>query len=307
MMDFLKALFKKLNNPKPLFLCLFYILTLILIAASLSLLFIGFEKAPLSVIAYAVFALSAICLTYAVYTVVKFSPDIKATISSKMRQNQFLNKLIEEYSFRTLVFASLSFVINLAYVAFHVVISAISSSVWYAALAGYYILLTVMRGGIVLYHRKTNKGLDKDESLEVKKYKRCGILLVLMPICLSFAIAEMVASDRGYHYQGLVIYAVAAYTFYKITMAIINAVKVRKNYGITIEAIRNIGLADALVSVLALQTAMFHSFGGEGINSSVANALTGAAVCALTVAIGVLMLIKSVKYKKETKNETGNE
>ena len=307
MMDFFKILLKKLNNPKPLFLCIFYSLTLIFIAASLTFLFVGFEKAPLSIIAYAIFALSAICLAYSVYTVVMFSSDIKKSISSRMRKNPFINKLVEEYRFRTLVFASLSLLINLAYVSFHVVISLISGSIWYAALAGYYILLTVMRGGIVLYHKKANKGTEKDLGTEIRKYKLSGILLVLMPLCLSFAIAEMVIADRGYQYKGLIIYAVAAYTFYKITMAVINAVKARKNYGITIEAIRNIGLADALVSVLALQTAMFHSFGEDEINSSVANALTGAVVSLLTAAIGIRMIFKTVKYKKEIGNETGNE
>lgn len=307
MNDFFKRICKKLNNPKPLLLCIFYVFTVFAIAGAITLAVLGFEEAPLSLIAYAVFTISALCLAYTVYTMVMFAPGIKAAASSRMRKNPFVNKLLEEYSFRTLVFACLSFLINLAYVAFHVVLSIISASVWYGALAVYYILLTVMRGGIVLYHRKNNKGAPKNEELELKRYKITGIILIFMPICLSLAIAEMVASNKGYHYDGLVIYAAAAYTFYKITMSIINALKAKKNYGLTIEAVRNIGLADALVSLLALQTAMLHSFGGEGMNFSFANAMTGAAVCAATVGIGIMMLRKTYKYKRNIKNEQGNE
>jgi len=307
MKDFFKSFWKKINEPKPSFLCFFYVFTALAIVGALLMLGIGFEKSPISIIAYVLFGISALSLSYTVYTLVLSYHDIKASVVGLVRKCAFLDKLIEEYSFRTLVFASLSFVINLAYVVFHIVISAISGSLWYGALAAYYVLLTVMRGGIVLYHRQTNKGALRDEETELRRYKITGVLLVLMPICLSAAIAEMVISNKGYRYAGFIIYAVAAYSFYKITMAVINVIKAKQSYGITIEAVRNIGLADALVSLLALQTAMFNSFADAEFNSSVPNALTGAAVCAFTVTIGVAMLRNSRKYKRKLENEQGKE
>ena len=61
----------------------------------------------------------------------------------------------------------------------------------------------------------------------------------------------------------------------------------------TVRASKNINLADAMVSILALQTAMFHEFGtGMGdFNIGTMNAITGAVVCALTAAIGIFMIV----------------
>ena len=65
-----------------------------------------------------------------------------------------------------------------------------------------------------------------------------------------------------------------AYTFYKITMAVVNMVKVRKTKSPILITIRNIGAADALVSMLTLQAAMFASF--QDKNSLNTNQINGA-------------------------------
>ncbi|MDE5755969.1 MAG: hypothetical protein K2I23_02655, partial [Clostridia bacterium] len=77
-------------------------------------------------------------------------------------------------------------------------------------------------------------------------------------------------------------------------------VKAKKQTDITIQAIRNINLADAAVSVLALQTSMFHTFGenDEAGFESILNGFTGAIVCALVFALGIYMIVKSQKRLK---------
>lgn len=74
--------------------------------------------------------------------------------------------------------------------------------------------------------------------------------------------------------------SIAAYTFYKITMAVINMVKVRKMQSPSLITIRNIGVADALVSMLTLQTTMLASFQDTStIDANQMNGITGLAVC----------------------------
>ena len=79
-------------------------------------------------------------------------------------------------------------------------------------------------------------------------------------------------------------------------MAIINLVKVRKQEDYTIKALRSVSLADAIVSILALQTTLLTSYGTGDFGF--ANALTGAVACILVFALGVFM-IKKVSSKKE--------
>lgn len=93
--------------------------------------------------------------------------------------------------------------------------------------------------------------------------------------------------------------SIAAYTFYKITMAVINMVKVRKMQPPILITIRNIGGADALVSMLTLQTTMLASFPGNGsLDANRMNGVTGLAVCVLISVLEISMIYYAYKRKE---------
>lgn len=119
------------------------------------------------------------------------------------------------------------------------------------------------------------------------------ILLLLLPGCLSFAVLQMVKEDAAFEHSGAMIFVYVIYAFYKIIMSVYNFIKARRTDEMTVGASRNINLADAFVSVLALQTAMFREFnnGAKNADATMMNAVTGAIVCALTVAIGIIMIV----------------
>lgn len=296
-----------MKRPRGAWLVLLYLLTALLCAGAVVV--AVWQKAPqwVAFLGHFLYGAAAVGLGYSIYTVVIYAPGLKGRTVTLMKKNRLVARMLESYGFRTVVMGSVSLLINLAYALFNGIVAILSLSVWYGALAGYYLLLTVLRGHLVLHHRKVSKGAFEartQRSSEISRYRLCGILLIALPLCLSVAIWQMVTSEGGYAYMGLTIYVVAAYTFYKITAAVINAVKARQSNDLTVKALRNVGLADAAVSVLALQTAMFHSFGG-GMNTGLANSLTGAAVCATTVTVGIYMLIKTQKSSKEMRNEDG--
>lgn len=84
-----------------------------------------------------------------------------------------------------------------------------------------------------------------------------------------------------------------------ITMAVINMVKVRKMQSPILITIRNIGVADALVSMLTLQMTMLLSFQGtDGLNADRMNGITGLAVCLLISALGISMIYYAFKEKE---------
>ena len=94
--------------------------------------------------------------------------------------------------------------------------------------------------------------------------------------------------------------SIATYTFYKIIMAVANMVKVRKTRSPVLIAIRNIGTADALVSMLTLQATMLASFQGNGgLDANRMNAVTGMVVCVLILALGVSMIRYAFKNQKD--------
>ena len=302
------SFWQKIKRPRGHFLVLLYLLTAPLCAGAIVV--AVWQKAPqwVAFLGYFLYGAAAISFGWTVYTVVIYAPGMKKRTVDAMLRHKFTARLLENYGFRTVMEACLSLVGNLAFALFNGVVAILSRSIWYGALATYYILLTLLRSRLLLHHRKLAKGALAEQMAqrrsEIGRYRLCGAVLTAMPLCLSAAIVQMIVADKGYSYGELTIYVVAAYTFFKITRAIINAVKARSNDDLTVKALRNVGLADAMVSILALQTAMFASFGGD-LNTALANALTGAGVCATTVIVGIYMLVKASKENKEMRKEDG--
>ena len=127
-----------------------------------------------------------------------------------------------------------------------------------------------------------------------------GILLLVLNFALTGVILLTIAQDTAKRYSEVVVISIATYTFYKIIMAVANMVKVRKTRSPVLIAIRNIGTADALVSMLTLQATMLASFQWNGgLDANRMNAVTGMVVCVLILALGVSMIHYAFKNQKD--------
>ena len=249
---------------------------------------------------------------YAVYGFIRNFPNIKFFILKNTEQKPFWNRLLTEYGYRAVIFSICSFVLNMTFTIYNAVLAFSSGSIWFGALSAYYAILMTMRGSIIGYHLKRRRAVKngQDSSLTFVRdtvvYKRIGILLTFLPFVLSFAIASMVLESSSFSHRGMSIYAFAFYAFYKVVLTVIRYLKNRKSDEITVKAITDIGLADAMVSLLALQSSMLKEFNTDNsINASVMNAITGAFVCIITLIVGIAMILKAnanIKKAHQTKD-----
>lgn len=219
---------------------------------------------------------------------------LKEKIKEKLDNNKFTRRFLD-YDFRTVIFTIVSLVITTGYAAFYATLGITLLSVWYGMLAWYYVMIVVMRAIVVFYHRRKHKlgknAIEQKEKIcRAKIYKNCGIIISLLTLPLSIAILMMVSEGATFSHAGLMIYVAATYTTNKVVMTIRNIIKARKSTDLTVRTVRSINLADMLVSILALQTSMFHSFSAD-MDWGAMNAVTGAVVCLATVLIGAFMLI----------------
>lgn len=291
---------EKLKNPQGWFLAVVLIMTLLCIVGSIGVLFLDYENTPFSVLVYALFAVSAVALGYTVYALIIVAPKIKGWIIDLLNGNNITAKILKNYGFRTVLFSAFSMGVSVLYSLYNGALALWFHSMWYGALAVYYITLVFLRSGIVLYHGK-RRGKARNAYLEVRKYRNCGWLLVSTISALSAAILQMVKNGAGFVHAGLTIYVFAAYTFYKVTMSIINIFKANRWDDFTVKAVRCVNLADATVSILALQTALLLQF-SDGSGMAFANAVTGMAVCGCVLALGILMIVRGNRYLKRLKN-----
>lgn len=124
-----------------------------------------------------------------------------------------------------------------------------------------------------------------------------------MMLAFSGVIVLIYTTNMYFEYAGLMIYAVAAYTFFKLVRSIISAIKSRKDDDLYLQSLRNINLSATIISIIVLQVAMFQAFAPEH-NQSIANGLTGGGVALIVFALGIYMIVKAnKKLKQENNNE----
>ncbi len=290
---------KPFKSPLTAFIVVTWVLTVVCVAFSLTFVAVGYD----GIWAYVVYLLSALTLAYTVYTIVKFGKRVKKDFINLLKRNKFAKALMENYNFRTLVFALVSLVINVGFVLLHSVYAITSDSIWYGASAGYYFLLVVLKGVLFSADNKAKKlTADRVEIVKWKNYRGCGIFLFVLELAMALVVLLMVLEQKPTAYSNVMAIALAAFTCYKVTFAIINVQKSFKNDDVLIKSFRNIGLAEAGVSLLSLQTALVSTF-GDANEMLTLNAITGFAVCVLTMVMGVMMTVHSTKKIRKLSDE----
>ncbi len=304
-----QKIWEKFKKPPTWAKVLTFVIAFLSSIGSLCMLLVDFEASALAILAYTLFGIAGTSLAYAVYLFIPVVPKLKHNILAFMEKREFTNRLLRNFGFRTVVFSFGSFLMSLIFSAFNAYMGIVNLSIWYGALAAYYIALALLRGGLLVTHSRKGKtdNLHKRELVTAKTYRASGGVLLLLNIALSSAIAQMIFSDGHFSYAGWTIFAYAAYAFYKITMSIINLVRAHKQSDLTVQAIRNINLTDAAVSILALQTALLNTFTDGTINISYMNTLTGIVVSVFSVGMGIYMIISGTKRIKNLREEKTNE
>ena len=288
------------KNPPAPFIAAVWAAALIFIAAAIALTALSFTDWYTHI----VYVFAAVFLAYSIYLIVRGVPKIKGAIIAKAKKHAFTDNIVSSYGFRTAVFFLISFAINVGFAVFNGVMGIVTRSVWYGIMSCYYIFLSALRGGLLAGGRKIKKLAGGDgralNIYQLKLYRLCGISLFVLELALAAAVTLMILSERPTAYSEIMAITCAAYTFYKITFAIINIRKAGKLRDPVLQSYRNINLTDAAVSLLSLQVTLVAVFSDEQtVNMNALNAVTGFVVCALTIVLGALMIVNAtVRLKK---------
>lgn len=230
---------------------------------------------------------------------------IKETIRDVRARYALADRLYQDYWYRTVLVTSVSFLLNIFYAVSNGIFGWFQHSAWLGTLAAYYLVLSVMRFGVVRYGWKVrNLEMDQSKKLrELRIYRNTGILLLMNTIVLDGTVILLLHNKGGKSYPGTLVFAVAAYTFYKTIMSVIHMIKAKRMKSPLLVAVRNIGYADALVSMLSLQTALLVSFSDGELDPKQMNGISGLAVGIIVSFLGIYMIYSSGRQKKKLMQE----
>ena len=195
---------------------------------------------------------------------------------------------------KTQKMALISLMCNIAFSIYHLVLGIMSHSWWLLTLGFYYLILSIVRF-VVLKSKKKDRFISKFT----------GWMLISLTFPLVGTVILSILRDRGHKLHMIVMIAMAAYAFAKMTLATINLIKSRRSTSARVIALRNISFANAFVSVFALQRSMLVSFEGMGeAEIVIMNATLGFFVCIFVFLLGLnLLQEKKVLFHKLNSNK----
>ena len=214
------------------------------------------------------------------------------------QENKYVVRYFSDTHLRINISLYISLAINTAYALLQFGMGLTHSSIWFYSLCVYYLLLAVMRF-FLLKHTRTHETAENSK-LEWLIYRFCGVLLLLMNSTLGAMVFYMTWQGRTFRHHQITTIAMAAYTFFTLTKAIIQVVKFRKYKSPVYSATKVVGLTSALVSMLTLENAMLTAFSESGQETFILimNGATGGVVTSTVLVIAIYMIVNSTKQIK---------
>ena len=212
----------------------------------------------------------------------------------------FLDKLFSDFWFRERFFLGFALSINMLYAAYEMINSMLHKTLWFGVMALYYLILATARFSIMRYYLGRTIDIEREKRL----YKRSGYLLLLLAPVISGISIAFVGLNEVPVYKGNLIYGVAAYAFFSLSLAITNLVRYRKRNRPALTANKCLALAAGLVAMFSLQAALMSMFGqpGEETFRKWMNICGGIVVFFAIVFMGTYMLrrrYKDADYSEE--------
>lgn len=191
-----------------------------------------------------------------------------------------------------------SFLINAFYAILQFCIGLKHGSFWFYSMSAYYLSLAIMRY-FLMRHTLSNEVNEKPKA-ELLKYCFCGWMLLLLNLALSLMVFFMVYWNRTFNHHEITTIALAAYTFFSFTTAILNFIKYRKFKSPVYSAAKAISLTSACVSIITLEATMLTVFGGDMdiIVRKILLGFTGGSVSIFVMILSINIIINGIKRLK---------
>lgn len=254
------------------------------------------EKSIVRICSYlaAFYSLTVICVRI---------PDVIRFFAKFKDKNRYISIWRKDVRLRANITLCANVLWNGAYALLQLGMGIKHGSPWYYSLFVYYASLAFMRFFLVKYTLSNIPG--KNIKNELKRYRICGAVFLLVNSALSGMILYMIRENRTVRHSEITVIAMATYTFVSLTFAIVNTVKYRRYNSPTLSAAKTISLASSCVSMLTLENTMLTAFSkgnGEEVMRTLFLSISGGAVSAFIIVLAVYMIVQSNKKMKLSEN-----
>lgn len=235
---------------------------------------------------------SYIFSTYTLVIVCLRIPRLVKTVCGIRDTNRYVKRWTTDTRLRVKVTLTGNAAWNAAYAVLQLCLGVYHRSSWFCSLSAYYFSLAAMRFYLAR-HTYRYKACEKMRN-ELKRYRACGWLLLLMNLALTAMLTLMVKQNHLVKHHEITTITMAAYTFSALTMTVINVVKYRKYNSPVFSASKVISLAAASVSMLTTEGTMLTTFANGEVapkTQVLILMISGFAVSALIITMAIYMIV----------------
>lgn len=241
-------------------------------------------------LAYGIYVLSA----YALTTLVLVLPGTLRRLMAALHTNPMTARLLEDDGLKFNVSLYFEQFLNFGYGIFKCIGAVLYASAWMGTEGFYNLVQGVIQLVQILRRRK-----DLTLKEQWKSYRLCGWLVLVMHLSTTGMAFLMIHDHIAEEYPGYMIFATAAFTFYKLIHSFIEVARDRKHKAPIDSSVRLLDLSQAMFSLFSLQVALLHAFGQDFPAAGLMNTLTGTAVSILMAGMGVYMLRRADREIKK--------
>lgn len=278
----------KIWHPHPALILLLSVL------AGAALTWIFAKGKETSFLAYPVYCVSA----YAVTVLALGIPKIIDWVKNKVLTNAYIQPLVEDEQKRFLLDLFREQIVNFGYGLFKTISGIWMGVAWIWADGLYNLVQGIIQLAQLALHRK-HLPIEK----QWKSYRVCGFMILLLHLTITGLVFMMIHQGQAEEYPGYMIFATAAFAFYKLITAMVDVARDRKHASPVDSSVYLLDLTQALFSLFSLQVAMIHAFDDGTLDAKMMNSLTGGVICLMVMGTGVYMLRRANRELKKLQEE----
>ena len=211
---------------------------------------------------------------------------------------QFLGRWKNDFDFKTLTASFNSLAVTVLFALYNGFLGVYHASLWHGTICVYYLILSALRGLIVLSERRI-AGSAREAEARRRVYVISAVMLFILNVSLVVPVSLLVLLQKPVALSLIPAIAMAAYTTYKIVMASVNLKRRTRSENRLVRLLRMINFIDALVSILTLQnTLIMVNMKDESNRMLSLTAVTSAAIMLAVLALSIAALGKGIMSLK---------
>ena len=191
----------------------------------------------------------------------------------------------------------LSLAITIGFTIYNAFLGLQYYAIWNGSMAIYYIFLLIIKCIVCFGSKRIN---DQQRDLSLKKYIFSSSLTIAITLALIVPSILMIRQERPVNLSKVAAITVAAFTTYKIIMAIKNYVSNKNNVNLYNKQIYTINLVSAIVSILTLQNTLIAVESADNTEDmKILSIVSTICMLIIIIFIAVKSLIDGIKLKKK--------